>query len=218
MLNLLTRHPSAILLVVQLLSVLLYPFMENTSAGRALFGVFGILVASLAVWVVNRSPVINWISWALAIPAIALTLYANQGGHVEWLSLAHLLEAFLYFYTAYGLITYMLSDQHVTMDELFAVGATFTLLAWGFAFASLVCQQWYPGSFTANINNLAPRTWVELLFFSFSILSGTGLGDIVPITPQARALVMIEMFSGVMYMALVVSRLVGLSSARTSVK
>lgn len=211
MLNILGRHPSAILLVVQLFSIMLYPYMENTGTGRALFGVFGIVVASLAVWVVNRSPVINWISWALAIPAVTLSLYASVAGHAQWLPVAHLLEAFLYFYTAYGLIVYMLSDQHVTMDELFAVGATFTLLAWGFAFTYLICQQWYPGSFTALPHN-EPRTWVEMLFFSFSILSGTGLGDIVPVTPQARALVMIEMFSGVMYLALIVSRLVGLAA------
>lgn len=216
MFNLLGRHPSAILLVVQLFSIMLYPFMENTDTGRALFGVFGIAVASLAVWVVNRSPVINWVSWALAIPAVTLSLYASLAGHAQWLPLAHLLESFLYFYTAYGLIVYMLSDQHVTLDELFAVGATFTLLAWGFAFAYLVCQQWYPGSFTALLNNESPRTWVEMLFFSFSILSGTGLGDVLPITPQARSLVMIEMFSGVMYLALIVSRLVGLASRNSA--
>lgn len=217
MFNLLARHPSAILLMVQLFSILLYPFMENTGTGRALFGVFGIAVASLAVWVVNSSPVIKWVSWAFAIPAITLTLYANIAGHVQWLPLAHLLEALLYFYTAYGLIVYMLSDRRVSLDELFAVGATFTLLAWGFAFTYLVCQQWYAGSFMALLNNESPRTWVEMLFFSFSVLSGTGMGDVLPITPQARSLVMIEMFSGVMYLALVVSRLVGLA-ARSGVK
>ena len=39
------------------------------------------------------------------------------------------------------------NEQKVTRDELFAAGATFTLLAWAFAFAFAVCQQWYPGSF-----------------------------------------------------------------------
>ena len=55
-----------------------------------------------------------------------------------------------------------------------------------------------------------PRTWVELIFLSFSILSGTGLSDIVPLTPAARVLVALQMFTGVMYIALVVSRLVAL--------
>ena len=55
-----------------------------------------------------------------------------------------------------------------------------------------------------------PRTWVELIFLSFSVQSGTGLSDIVPLTPAARVLVALQMFSGVMYIALVVSRLVAL--------
>jgi len=37
---------------------------------------------------------------------------------------------------------------------------------------------------------------------------------VVPIHAQARALVMLEQFAGVMYVALVVSRLVGLTMIR----
>jgi hypothetical protein len=207
----LRRHPSAFLLGVQLLGILLYPAMEDTDAGRALFGAFGIAVMALAVWVVNRSPAINWIGWLLAIPAVALSLSATWGGQLQLLAWAHLLEGALYFYAAAGLIAYMLGDHRVTADELFAAGATFTLLAWGFAFAYAVCQAWYPGSFTAAVNSDQPRSWVELLFLSFTTLSATGLGDVVPITPPARALAMLEMFSGVMYVALVVSRLIGLT-------
>jgi hypothetical protein len=51
---------------------------------------------------------------------------------------------------------------------------------------------------------------MELLFLSFTTLSSTGLGDVVPVTPFARALVMIEQLAGVAYIAMVVSRLVGL--------
>ena len=55
---------------------------------------------------------------------------------------------------------------------------------------------------------------MELLFLSFSVLSSVGLSDIVPIRPEARALVMLESFAGVMYIALVVSRLIGLTVTR----
>lgn len=41
-------------------------------------------------------------------------------------------------------------------------------------------------------------------------MSSTGLGDVVPVKPFARGLVMIEMLAGVAYVAGVVSRLVGL--------
>ena len=76
----------------------------------------------------------------------------------------------------------------------------------------LVCQAALPGSFGALAGSAVPRTWMELLFLSFTTLSGVGLGDIVPLLPMARALVMLEEFSGVMYLALVVPRLIALST------
>ena len=48
------------------------------------------------------------------------------------------------------------------------------------------------------------------MFLSFTSLSGVGLGDVIPLSPMARGIVMLEQFTGVMYITLVVSRLVGL--------
>jgi hypothetical protein len=59
-----------------------------------------------------------------------------------------------------------------------------------------------------------PRTFLELLFLSFTTLSATGLGDILPIGSAARVLVMLEQFAGVAYIAVVVSRLIGMTIAQ----
>jgi hypothetical protein len=104
----------------------------------------------------------------------------------------------------------MLEDHVITRDELFAVGATFTLVAWAFAYTFIVCQAIEPDSFTAAVAPAADRSWMELLFLSFTTLSSTGLSDVVPIKGFARGLVMIEQLAGVAYIAMVVSRLVGL--------
>jgi hypothetical protein len=104
----------------------------------------------------------------------------------------------------------MLADHIITRDELFAVGATFTLVAWAFAYSFVVCQAVEPGSFSATTEPEADRTWMELLFLSFTTLSSTGLSDIYPVQPFARSLVMLEQLAGVGYIAMVVSRLVGL--------
>lgn len=208
------RHPSAWLLLVQLLGIVLYPVLDGSAWGSVLLSVFGITGLALALWVVNRSPAVNWVAWCLAIPGALLSLMAVALDSLQLLAVAHVLEGGLYFYTAGSLIAYMLQDHEVTSDELFAVGATFTLLAWGFAFAFSVCQIWYPASFIAATHPDAQRSWMELLSLSFSMLSGVGLSDIMPIRPHARALVMLEQFTGVMYIALVVSRLIGLSILR----
>jgi hypothetical protein len=204
------RQPSAILLAAQLSAVLLYPFMKDNGAGRALFSVFGIAILGLVVLAVRSSPGLTWVSILLALPATILLLIQAVTGSDDLLPYSSALEAVLYFYAAGALIAYMLADHVITKDELFAVGATFTLVAWAFAYVYTVCQAIDPGSFTAAVDPEGDRTWMELLFLSFTTLSSTGLSDVVPIRPFARGLVMLEMLAGLGYVAMVVSRLVGL--------
>ena len=71
-----------------------------------------------------------------------------------------------------------------------------------------------PGSFMAAINPEQPRSWTELMFLSFALLSSTGIGDVIPVRPLARGVASLEMLVGVMYLAVVVSRLVGLTLLR----
>ena len=204
------RQPSAILLAAQLSAVLLYPFMKDNGAGRALFSVFGIAILGLVVLAVRSSPGLTWVGILFGLPATILLLIQAVTGSDDLLPYSSALEAALYFYAAGALIAYMLADHVITKDELFAVGATFTLVAWAFAYVYTVCQAIDPGSFTAAVDPEADRTWMELLFLSFTTLSSTGLSDVVPIRPFARGLVMLEMVAGLGYVAMVVSRLVGL--------
>ena len=206
-----SRHPSAFLLAAQFVSLFLYTLFGRSSGGRELLGAIGIVILMLVVWVITHSPAINWIAWVLVAPAILLSLVSIFIPNPILLGWTSLLEASLYFYAAGSMVAYLMEDWRVTTDELFAAGATFTLLAWGFAFIYLACQSFFPGSFTGLLNPDQPRTFLELLSLSFTNLTATGLGDVLPITPLARVLVMIEQFAGIGYMAVVVSRLIGLT-------
>jgi hypothetical protein len=209
-LRLARREPSAVLLAAQLAGVLLYPFMKNDGVGRALFSVFGIAILGLVVLAVRSSPGLTWVGVLLGAPATVLLLIQVITGNNDLLPYSSAFEAVLYFYAGGALIAYMLADHEITRDELFAVGATFTLVAWAFAYTYTVCQAIEPGSFTAAVNPTGERSWMELLFLSFTTLSSTGLSDIVPVKNVARSLVMLEQLAGLAYVAMVVSRLVGL--------
>jgi hypothetical protein len=213
-LRVLRREPSALLLAAQLAGVLLYPFMEGKEAGRALFSVFGILVLGLVVLAVRSSPGLTPVALVLGAPATVLLLIEAITRSDTLVPYSSALEALLYFYAAGALIAYMLADHEVTRDELFAVGATFTLVAWAFAYVYTVCQAIEPQSFTAAVDPHDPRSWMELLFLSFTTLSSTGLSDVIPIKPFARGVVMVEQLGGLAYVAMVVSRLVGLTVMR----
>lgn len=205
------RHPSAILLLVQLLGMLLYPFIESTPGGLVIFNAFGIVVLGFTVRMVRRTPGEAWISAGLALPIIALLVLQSMFDMRYLLPWSSALEALFYFYAALSLIAYMMEDYLATTDELFAAGATFTLLAWGFTHVFILIQALAPGTFAAAVNAADPRTWTELNYLSFALLSSTGIGDVIPLTPHARAVASVEMFVGLIYLAGVVARLIGLT-------
>jgi len=212
-LKLARREPSAVLLATQLAAVLIYPLIEG-AASRALFSLFGVLILGLVLLAVQSTPAVWWISVMLGVPATVLLLIQAVTGEDKLLPYSSGLEAVLYFYAAGALMAWMLADHEVTKDELFAVGATFTLVAWAFAYTYTVCQAVDPGSFIAAIDPNEDRSWMELLFLSFTTLTSTGLSDVVPVQPFARSLVMIEQLAGLGYVAMIVSRLVGLTILR----
>ncbi len=210
----LRTNPCATLLFAQLLGVLIYPFLESSAAGRALIAVFGLVVLGLALLAVRQTPTLTWVGVVLAIPAVVLLLVQMVTDDAGLAPYSSAFEAVLYFYAAFSLLRYMLADDKVTTDELFAVGAVFTVIAWAFAHLYVVVQAIYPESFIAFENPKDPRTWSDLLFLSFTTLSSTGLSDILPVKPHARSVVMFEQVAGVFYLAMVVTRLIGLSAMR----
>ncbi len=205
------RHPSAILLLTQLAGMLLYPFIENTHAGRIGFGAFGIVVLVITTRMVRQTPGLTWVSVGIALPAVVLLALQALFEMPHLLPWSAGLEAVFYFYAAGSLIAYMMADRHASSDEIFCAGATFTLLAWGFTYLFLLLQALQPGCFAAAVNAGEPRTWTELMYLSFALLSSTGIGDVIPLTAHARAIASVAMFVGVMYLAAVVSRLIGLT-------
>jgi hypothetical protein len=209
-------HPSGVLLGVQLTGILVYPFLGEQPLGRTGFGLFGLVVLALAVAAVRMTPSLTWVAGLLGLPVVVLTVVEGFAPDSDGVVLASsAFHAAFYFFTGWALIRYMFEDEVATRDEVLATGATFTVLAWAFAYLFAAVQVIWPGSFTAAIHADEARTWVDLLFLSVTTLSSTGLSDIVPITPHGRSVVMIEQIAGMLYLALVVARVTALTINRS---
>lgn len=213
------KHPCADLLLIQLLGILAYPFLGDQPLGRAVFSTLALFVLVLAVMAVRMTPALNWISAILGLPVVVLTIWEAIAPGAEsvvlWSSVFH---AAFYFYTGYALLRYMFADHVVTTDELYATGATFTVVAWGFAYVYLAVDIVWPDSFSVVGNPLDAKAWFEMLFLSVTTMTSTGLSDIYPIRPHARSAVMIEQIAGMLYLALVVARMIALTVSRTSTR
>lgn len=203
--------PSAWLLLIQLIMLVITPLTNAGMTSHAISWSLGGLALLMIAKVIRQSPAYTAIGLFLVTVALILSAVIALGwGNPHLQIAANLVEAAAYLYGAYGLLRYMFMDHYLTRDELFAAAAVFTLSAWAFAFLYSACQTMYPTSFNPASNAQPLRSWLELLFLSFSIQSGTGLSDIVPLSPAARVLAALQMFTGVMYLALIVSRLIAM--------
>ena len=209
------QQPSAVLLAVQLIGVLLYPFMEGLAIAQAALSTFGLVVLFLAVRAVRAMPGLSWVAVLLGLPIVVLTVLEVVDPTNSPVALASaVLHAAFYFYTSFALLRYMFRDRFVTPDELWATGANFTVVAWAFAYTFMAVQVVWPGSYVAAGAPGVPLTWFQMLFLSFTTLTSVGLSDITPVLSYARSWVMIEQVAGLLYVALVISRIVGLTIAR----
>jgi hypothetical protein len=55
----------------------------------------------------------------------------------------------------------------------------------------------------------APLTFFDGMYFSFTVLTSTGFGDITPVIPQARGLCVVEQVMGTLFLAVLIARLAG---------
>jgi hypothetical protein len=213
------KHPCADLLLIQLLGILIYPFLGDQPLGRAVFSTLALFVLVLAVMAVRMTPALSWVSAILGLPVVVLTIWEAISPGAEsvvlWSSVFH---AAFYFYTGYALLRYMFADHVVTTDELYATGATFTVVAWGFAYVYLAIDIVWPDSFSVVASPLDAKAWFEMLFLSVTTMTSTGLSDIYPIRPHARSAVMIEQIAGMLYLALVVARMIALTVSKTATR
>lgn len=204
--------PCLVLLVVQLGGVLAYPFMADSFVGRTAFSMFGIVVLSVTILALRATPYFSWVSGLVFIPAGVLLVVAAATNNPDLFPWAAAFECALYTYAGLSTLAYMLKDDEVSTDELFAIPTVFTLLAWAFALLFVVVQALDPGAFGRG-----ERGWMELLYLSFTTLSSTGLSDIGPASGHGRSVIMLEQVVGVFYIAMVVTRLVSLRAARRTV-
>ena len=202
--------PCAWLLLLQFILLLLSVFAEDSLSYRSITWMLGALVLLIIAKVIRQTPMFTILGLSFVGGALIFSLLILIGVRDPLVQIiAHSFEAAAYFSAAYGLLRYMFADRYLTKDELFAAGAVFTLIGWGFAFLYNACQLLEAGSFYKG-EDRGIQSWLDLLFLSFSLQSATGLSDILPFTSVAKMLAMLQMFCGVMYFALIVSRLIAL--------
>ena len=214
----LRRFTSVQLLIALALFFIWAPFVEEIEGGELIVAALFSLVLLAGVVAVADSKRVLVIAILLAIPAIA-GRWMNHfrpdlvPPHV-FLTAGLILIAFV----VANLLRFVLRAPSVNADVLCASISAYLMLGLMWTLAYWLVDQLTPGgafSFNTNAGTQSINGFTGF-YFSFITLSTVGYGDITPVSKIARWLAAMEAMTGLLYVAVLISRLVSLYSVPKS--
>jgi hypothetical protein len=205
----LRANRNALLFAALSLIIVLLPLFDHTWQGEITFALVNMLIIGVAATYDGSSRNVFWLAWSFAAPALALSVLALVYD-LTWASVViWMLGATVHALTLSRLLREIFSAGEVTRERLFGCANVYLLLGvlWCYLYATL--EYLSPNS----MPGFGPRASLhaaDTIYFSFNIVTGVGLTDVVPATKSGKALVLVEQLCSVLYMAFVISRLVGL--------
>ncbi|EFL52112.1 Ion transport 2 domain protein [Solidesulfovibrio fructosivorans JJ]] len=203
-----------ILLAALLAQILASPFL--TGAGTDVFqDVFFLLLLIASVHGVRHSrlyPVI----FALTIASVLSVLAKHLIGGVFWDVACDALGAAVVLLAGVALSLYLARQRRVNLDTVLGGLCVYLFMgAMWFLLYGLV-NRLIPDAFAFTVHHgpLTPEMTDRLLFFfSYVTLMTIGYGDIVPLSPVAQVIAVLEGLLGQFYLVFFMARLVGLHVA-----
>ncbi len=209
------RQPSATMVLELAASVVIYPFADETRALRPLAQVLDVAVVLMVVRLIRAQAEMWRSGWVIALPTVTLQL-----AHLLWphagIELPMLVAQVVFHgYAAIALLAYVLGDDVITLDELFAIAGIYVLLGLLWASAYAIVIHYDANAIFINPSNNPDGTtgFGDLVYYSLTTLTSTGYGEITPVSPAARALAMLQQIVGVLFVAILISRLTNLYRA-----
>jgi hypothetical protein len=201
------------LFFAQLALITAAPLMEFNSTNRILFNALQAFVLVAAIAAVGRGLLPFMAASLVALPAIGFQVLGLWEADAEDLLTCWAFTAGFYALVLGYLLRYVFRDDVMTADKLYGAAAAYLMLAvlWGYLY--MVAQALQPGAFSIGgaAGRLEPR---DIIYFSVTVLTSTGFGDIVPLRSYARTLVMLQQLSGVLFIAILIARLAGVYPVR----
>ncbi len=203
------------LFVAVLLLVAGAPLVEPTPSGRVVLNIVNLLIVIAAVAAVGRTLLSFVIALLLAAPTLAFQWLAFNNAGGDALVWSWSFGAALYAATLAYLLSYVFRRDVMTGDKLWGAAAAYLMLGVLWAYLYALVEHFYPLSFAIG-GTAAEFAMPEFIYFSFTVLTSTGFGDLTPLTRQARSVCIVEQIVGALFLAILIARLAGVYPPRRS--
>lgn len=198
-----------------LVLIVVAPFLTETVHGRVLVQAAEVFVLIASVAAVGRTTMPFVIALLLGIPAFLFqsSITFGYGDSETFRIWSNIFHGTFYLVAIVYLLRYVFSPDVMTDDKLFGAASVYLMLAIMFTYAYLIVQLVEPGAFGARAGE-RPRTFYDLLYMSFGVLTSNGPGDVTPVGAKVRSIVILEQITGVLYVAILIARLAGIYPPR----
>lgn len=201
------------LLIAILLLFITAPFVVSLHDGILIMNVISVTVLVAGSYALSERKSLFAIAIALSAITIAgsALVLAFQQPWAKLFSSSSIVVLVAFF--SVTILSYVLGSGRVNADKIFAAICVYMLLGYGWSFVYSILLELQPESFVST-SDLAGNNYVgrmlQLRYFSFTTLTTIGYGDIVPHSPEARTMAILEAVMGQFYLVALVGRLVGL--------
>lgn len=179
----------------------------------SIFFLNALLVSLSASGKTIRAKWLLWVLFGISMCFTALYLTASEPAtRLAFLKLSLGSDILLLLLCLATILSFIFETTQVTVDTIFAAVVAYLLVAFTFAQAYVLIYSFLPSSFNLTIPTTpaAINTFHgEMIYYSFIVITTVGLGDIVPLTPLARAVTAVEAMVGQFFVAILVAWLVG---------
>ena len=206
-----TGHKFFLLFIFLLLYLLVYPYTQNKGIAYYLLRVLGIGITLLSIYAVSFRRSLVFVGTALAIPTVMEHLrIAKLDASATSLATILLTIAFDTFIIVV-IFRRVFVHKQATAETIYGALCIYLLVGLGFSSIYTLLAAVQPHAFyldpVMNLNLTLNR--FDLIYYSFGTLTCLGATGIAAVSNQARSLSLIEAVLGVLYLAVLISRLVG---------
>lgn len=190
---------------------LLEPILASLElvGAKPLLNIFLTIILFSSVNAVSQNKRLFIITLCLGIPAFGSRWIVHFLGSSPAVILTIQATTVIFLFVIAGtILSYALKQGAVTGEKISASVCVYLLVGLLWAFLYSLTFHLQPGSFQLESPQLS-----EFVYYSFITLSTLGYGDIIPLSPPARALSYVEAITGQLYLTVLVARLVGLHIA-----
>jgi hypothetical protein len=197
-------------LIAIVLFLILLPLFSGHAASQFLVYALIILVLMSAIFTISGNRLYLIIGSFFAALSIVLNVLFYLTGDPPFYQASIVIPLFFFGFVTLIIFSSILRERKANFDIVAGAISVYFLIGITWAYGIMVMELFVPNSFTiAGIEPTQLRYLPDFISYSFSFLTTTGNYDVAATTSFARMIMMFEMITGTLYIAILISWLVG---------